>query len=175
ARDSHIGGRGDKAAKVRDVRVQKDCPPRHSPACPTREDARRESRARAIVEEGSESAVGVGRGASRGTTGDGNSFTSLKALAVERYGAATCGIECRAIPEPAGRVLISNGWRTGIGALFETHSSHNSPWWGEYGIGAVIGRRVPAIGRLDSYKKPTGGASRDVAEKDSIAVEWYAA
>ena len=117
-------GRGDKAAKVCDVRVQKDitaCNPSAGPAC---EDTLRDSRGRGIGKKNCGSAFGIGRDGSVDTTRDGNSFTRQKALAHHRYGAAGCGIERRAIEEYAGRVLISDRWRTGIGTLFEAHSGH---------------------------------------------------
>ena len=70
--------------------MQEDGPSCHPSTCPTREDTLRDSRARGVGEKGLESAIGGGREASSGTTGDGNGFTSLKTLADERYGSADC-------------------------------------------------------------------------------------
>src|SRR6185295_13596499 len=68
----HECGGGDEAAKVCHVRVQKDRTPCHPSTCPTRQDTRRDSRARSVADKGCESAIGGGREASSRTTGDGN-------------------------------------------------------------------------------------------------------
>ena len=70
--------------------MQEDGTSCHPSTCPTREDTLRDSRARGVGEKGVKSAIGGGREASSGTTGDGNGFTSLKALADDRYDTAGC-------------------------------------------------------------------------------------
>ena len=86
----HKAGRGDKAALVCDVRMQEDGTSCHPSTDPTCEDTLRDSRTRDVGEKGLKTAIGFGREASSGTTGDGNAFTSLKTLADERYGPADC-------------------------------------------------------------------------------------
>jgi hypothetical protein len=172
---SYKGGTSDKAAKVCHVRVQKDCTPCHPSACPACEDTLGDSRTRGVGKKGSGSTFGAGRNAPSGTAGEGNGFARLKAFTHDHYVSAGTGIERRAIEEHAGRVLISHGWRPGIGAFFEAHPGHNPTWRGGHGIGAVNGGGVPAVRGRVSHKKSPGGSCRNICEKDSVAVEWESA
>ena len=127
---SHKGRGGDKAAKVCDVRVQKDITPCHASACPACEDTLCDSRSRREGNKGGGCAVGVGRQAFVDTTGDGNGFTRLKPLAYQRYAAAGSGLKRRAIEEHPCRVVISDRRRTGIGALFgKSEVLETAPPW----------------------------------------------
>ena len=165
---SHKGRSGDKAAKVCDVRVQKDSTPCHPSACPACEYTLCDSRGRREGNKGGGCAVGVGRQAFVDTTGDGNGFTRLKSLAHQRYAAADSGIERRVIEEHPRRVLVSDRRRTSIGALFETHSGHTPRCTG---IGAVNGGRVSAIHGNNTQKKNSLGVCWNERLKNPIAVE----
>src|SRR6187551_804807 len=85
------------------------------------------SSARRSSEKESCSAINVGWNTSRGRTGESNGLSGLKTFPDEGEPRATSGKkEHRVVQECSGRILISDWWRSGIGALLDSYPGHTA-------------------------------------------------
>src|SRR6266436_580572 len=93
-------------------------------------------------------AINVGWKTSSGAPRESNGLAGLKAFPDEGEHPADCGIEHRVVQEGSGRILISDWWRSGIGALLDGCPGHTAN-------GAIVrtvnGGGVSAISRNYTY------------------------
>src|SRR4029079_171795 len=105
----------------------------HATGCRARKDTLSQSCTRAERNEASGHPFRARSDACNGTTREVNGFTRLKPFTHHRHGAAAYRIKRSAIEENPGVILISSWRGTCIGAFFETHACHDSPWRSRHG------------------------------------------
>src|SRR5436190_23282628 len=98
-------------------------------------------------EKESSSAINVSWVTSRGAPRESNGLAGLKAFPDEGERRAT-GIEHRVVQEGSGRILISDRWRSGIGALLDGCPGHTANC---AIVRTVNGGRVSVISRNYPY------------------------